>query len=283
MVAGPTVRRRQLGAELRRLREGAAKTIEQAAAHLECSTARVSRIETGQGGATVKIRDVKALSDLYGVTDERLVDTLLDLVRDSQQLGWWRPYESVMPSGLDVLVGLENDATAEKTFEPLFIPGLLQTPAYARALIQVGQTRSGKAADRLVQLRVDRQAVLTRDPDPLALWAVIDEAALRRPVGGTEVMRDQIRHLIEASQRDNVKIQVLPFSRGAHAGLDGPFTVLELPDTPAVVYTETQAGNIYVEKDLAVRGFVEMFGLLRGEALDVGQTAAFLENLIKET
>lgn len=279
MGSGPTVRRRQLGAELRRLREASGRSIEEAAKHLECSTARVSRIENGQGGVTPRAKDVKLLLELYQVKDENLLNTLLDLVRESQEQGWWRPYESIMPGGLDVLVGLENDATTEHVFEISFVNGLLQTEDYARALMRVGRAPAD-TVDRLIQLRLDRQKVLTREPEPLALWAVIDEAALRRPIGGPEVMRAQVEHLIAASQKDNIKIQVLPFARGAHAGLDGAFTVLELPEAPTVVYTETQAGNIYVEKDKDVRWYVETFGVLRVGALDFDQSTAFLESLI---
>ncbi len=284
MVSGPTVRRRQLGAELRRLREAAGRSIEDAAAHLECSTARISRIETGQRGATVRLRDVKALLELYGAADnQRLTEEITALAREAQTQGWWQPYESVMPTGFDILVGLENDATTEHVFEPLLVPGLLQTPEYARALIKVGRSGADKTAERLVALRMERQAVLTRGPDPLALWAVIDEAALRRPIGSPDIMRAQIRHLIEVADLPNVKIQVLPFACGAHAGLNGAFTVLELPEAPTVVYTETQAGDIYVEKDRDVRRFVETFGVLRVTALGFEQTLAFLDHLTKET
>lgn len=280
MGSGPTVRRRQLGTELRRLRDAAGLDIKDAATHLECSTARVSRIENGQGGVTPRAKDVRLLFELYQVKDDRLLAELLDLVRESQEQGWWRPYESIMPSGLDVLVGLESDATTEHVYELAYVPGLLQTPEYARALIEAGQGRIGKAADRLVQLRVDRQKVLAREPEPLELWVVIDESALRRPIGGLDVMRAQVKHLIEAARRDNIKIQVLETGRGAHAGLDGPFTILGLPDAPTVVYIETQAGNLYVEKDRDVRRYVDLFGVLRVAALDFDQTAALLESLI---
>lgn len=284
MASGPTVRRRQLGAELRRLREAAGRSIEQAAAHLECSTARISRIETGQRGATVRLRDVKALLELYGAADnQRLTEEITALAREAQTQGWWQPYESVMPTGFDILVGLENDATTEHVFEPLLVPGLLQTPEYASALIRVGRSGADKTAERLVELRMERQGVLTRRSDPLALWAVIDEAALRRPIGSPDIMRAQTRHLIEVADLPNVKIQVLPFARGAHAGLNGAFTVLELPEAPTVVYTETQAGDIYVEKDRDVRRFVETFGVLRVTALGFEQTLAFLDSLTKET
>lgn len=283
MPPGPTVHRRQLGAELRRLRETAGLRMEDAAKALECSHTRISRIETGKGGAVAKPADVRKLCEIYGVGDDRQVQMLLDMLSVvSQQRGWWEAFEAVLPSGLEVYVGLESDARSERAWEPLVVHGLLQTPEYARALIQAARIHSPSDIDDLVQVRAERKKLLTRPRDPLELWAVLDEAVLRRPVGGADVMTDQLAHLRELAEFPNVTIQVLPFGKGAHPGLGGAFALLEFETDPSVVYVDSPGGNLYLEKQRDVRRFVQAFDLLMATALDPDESTAQLESAARE-
>jgi transcriptional regulator with XRE-family HTH domain len=279
VAPGPTVHRRQLGAELRRLRKAAGLSVEAAAKELGCSQPRISRIETGKGGAVAKPTDVRTLCDLYGVTDERQVEMLLRMLSVvSQQRGWWEDFESVLPSGLEVYVGLESDARAERGWEPLLVHGLLQTKEYARAVFLMGGSNRPHDIDDLVQVRTERQKLLTREGTPLELWAIFDEAVIRRPLGGTTVMRDQLRHLADMTDMPNVTIQVIPLSTGGNPGLGGPFSILEFEDdndTP-VVYVESQAGNLYLEKKPDVRRYTSTFDLLRAMALSPAESATLL-------
>jgi hypothetical protein len=243
----------------------------------------VSRIETGKGGAVAKAADVRTLCELYGVADDRQVEVLLGMLSVvSQQRGWWEDYEAVLPSGLEVYVGLESDARTERAWEPLLVHGLLQTPDYARALIQAARLHRPGDIDDLVQVRVERKKLLSRPRDPLELWAVLDEAVLRRPVGGGEVMRAQIAHLREMAELPSVTIQVFPFGKGAHPGLAGAFSLLEFDTDPAVVYVDSPAGNLYLEKPRDVRRFVQTFDLLRAAALDPDESMAQLERAAEE-
>lgn len=283
MPPGPTVHRRQLGAELRRLREVAGLRMEEVAKALDCSHTRLSRIETGKGGAVAKPADVRTLCELYGVSDDRQVQMLLDMLSVvSQQRGWWEAFEGILPSGLEVYVGLESDARTERAWEPLLVHGLLQTPDYARALIQAARLHRPGDIDDLVQVRAERKKLLTRPQNALELWAVLDEAVLRRPVGGPEVMRDQITHLREMAEVPNVTIQVFPFGKGAHPGLAGAFALLEFETDPIVVYVDSPAGNLYLEKPRDVRRFVQTFDLLRAAALDPDESTAHLESAARE-
>jgi len=286
VAPGPTVNRRQLGAELRRLREAAGLRIEDAAKELGCSHTRLSRIETGKGGAVAKASDVRGLCAVYGVSDERQIEMLLGMLSAaSQQRGWWEAFEAVLPSGLETYVGLESDARTERAWEPLLVHGLLQTPDYARATIQAARLHRPGDIDDLVQLRTERKKLLSRRPDPLELWAVLDEAVLHRSVGSAEVMRAQILHLQEMVEIPTVTIQVLPFGKGAHAGLSGAFALLEFDadtDTKTVVYVDSPAGNLYMEKPRDIRRFVQAFDLLRAAALDPDESMARLDRAAKE-
>ena len=283
VVPGPTVHRRQLGAELRRLREAAGLRAEDAAKALGCSHTRISRIETGKGGAVAKASDVQALCELYGVKDDRQVEMLLGMLSAvAQQRGWWEDFEAVLPSGLEVYVGLETDARTERAWEPLLVHGLLQTPDYARALIQAARLHRPGDIDDLVRLRTTRKTLLTREHDPLELWAILDEAVLHRPVGGTEIMHTQIEHLREMAEIPTITIQVFPFGKGAHPGLSGAFSLLEFDTDPPVVYVDSPAGNLYLEKQRDVRRFVQTFDLLRAAALDPDESTAQLERAAKE-
>ncbi|MEV6183045.1 helix-turn-helix transcriptional regulator [Streptomyces sp. NPDC052015] len=280
-AGGPTVRRRQLGAELRRLREQAGRRIEDTATHLECSMSKISRVETGQ--APIKARDVRDLLEWYGVTDPLRIETVMQIHRDAQQQGWWAHYGEVLPSGMATYAGLEADARVLRSYESTFVHGLLQTEDYARAVIAAVRPNEPHEVDQLVRFRKERQALLTRRPDPLELWVVMEESALRRPVGGTEVMAAQLHHLIEAARLPNVTLQVMPTAKGAHAALAGTFSLLEFePHTPTVVYVDSIAGNVYLEKERDVRTFIQTFDLLRAAAPDPQEAPATLERIAEE-
>ncbi|MEV6016671.1 MULTISPECIES: helix-turn-helix transcriptional regulator [unclassified Streptomyces] len=280
-VGGPTVRRRQLGSELRRLREHAGKKIEDAAAHLECSMSKISRVETGQ--APIKARDVRDLLEWYGVTDATQTETVMQIHKDAQQQGWWAHYGEVLPSGMATYAGLESDARALRSYEPTFVHGLLQTEDYARSVIAAARPNEPYEVDQLVSFRKERQSLLTREPEPLELWVVLEESALRRPVGGRDVMAEQLAHLAETTAMPNVTIQIMPTSKGAHAALAGMFSLLEFePRTPTVVYVNSIAGNVYLEKERDVRTFVQTFDLVRAAAPDPQETRAVLESIARE-
>ncbi|MFE7927404.1 helix-turn-helix domain-containing protein [Streptomyces sp. NPDC057456] len=280
-AGGPTVRRRQLGAELRRLREHAGKRIEDVAAHLECSMSKISRVETGQ--APIKARDVRDLLHWYGVADPLRVETVMQIHKDAQQQGWWAHYAEVLPSGMATYAGLEADARVLRSYESTLVHGLLQTEDYARAVIAAVRPNQPHETDQLVRFRKERQTLLSRQPDPLELWVVLEESALRRPVGGREVMVAQLRHLAEAATLPNVTIQVMPSAKGAHAALAGAFSLLEFePHTPTVVYVDSIAGNVYLEKERDVRTFIQTFDLLRAAAPDPLEAPAMLEQITRE-
>ncbi|WP_438297870.1 helix-turn-helix domain-containing protein [Streptomyces sp. HUAS TT7] len=281
----PTVNRRQLGAELRRLRTLKNLTIEDVAAHLGTSSTRMSRMETGKGRVVPKPQEIEALCELYGVQDERQVQMLIGMLSDSRQPGWWDQYREVLPSGLEVYFGLETDALAERAWETVLVHGLLQTPDYAREIIRASPSTPAADIDDMVAVRTKRQELLTRSSgrSPLEFWAILDEAAIRRPVGGAEVMRAQLLHLIEAQAWPNVTLQIVPASKGAHPGLGGAFSMLEFEAEPPVVYIDSPAGNLYLEKKADVRKFTSTFDLLRAMALDPEETVAFLRDAAKET
>lgn len=275
----PTVRRRRLGIELRRLREGAGLMIEDVATHLECSSSKVSRIETGK--AVARVRDVRDMLELYDVTDTQ-ADLLLTIVREAQQKGWWTDYEDVLPAAFETYVGLEAEASSLRTFQH-HVHGLLQTEDYARAILRGAHLSDSNGVQRLVDLRMRRQDMLTK-PTPIELWAVIDEAALHRRIGGTEVMRGQLAHLVQAAEMPNVTLQVLPFAKGAHAGVIGAFTIIEFPDSTDndVVYVDSPAGNIYLEKDKDLRRYTLVFDHLRAAALPPDESVPFIKTVAGE-
>lgn len=275
----PTVRRRRLGIELRRLRETAGLMIEDVATHLECSSSKVSRIETGK--AIPRVRDVRDMLELYDVTETQS-DLLLTIVREAQQKGWWTDYEDVLPAAFETYVGLEAEASSLRTFQH-HVHGLLQTEDYARAMLRGAHLSDSNDIDRLVDLRIRRQDMLAKST-PIELWAVIDEAALHRRVGGPAVMRGQLQHLVEMAERPNVTLQVLPFAKGAHAGVIGAFTIIEFPEATDndVVYVDSPAGNIYLEKDKDLRRYTLVFDHLRAAALPPDESVPFIEAVAGE-
>lgn len=260
----PVVRRRELGALLRGLRIEAGMTVEQVAERLLVSPSKISRLETGQRGAS--LRDVRDLCDLYEVTDEEQRVHLAGLAKESRKPAWWQRY------GLPYAnyVGLEAEALRISDFESGAFPGLLQTPDYARAIHESAMPKlAPELIDQRVEVRAARQEILTRnDPSPPNLHAIMDEAALHRVVGGPRVMQAQISHVVEACQRPNINVQVIPFSVGAHPGLDSTFVLLEFDSpVPSVVYVEGLVGHLYLERDQDVQRYRQVFDRLRSISL----------------
>ena len=267
MAPGPTVRRRRLGTELRRLRDSAGYKLEEVAGMLGVAPSTLSRIETGK--APTKSSYLSQLLELYRVTDAGQRQILVDMAREGHRKGWWAAYDDVLPSGLGVYVGLEAEASGLRSYEIGVVHGLLQTPDYARAVLRASAPRhTADQIERLVDLRMERQRRLDDDP-PLDLWVIHDEAVIRRTVGGPVVMRHQLAHLLVAAGLPGVTLQVLPFDTGAHAGHDGPFSIVEFYDRSdsEVVYVESTAGPIDLEKDRDVRVSAEVFDRLRAAAL----------------
>jgi transcriptional regulator with XRE-family HTH domain len=275
---------RRLGSELRKLREGAGFTIEQVAEQLECSPSRVSRIETGKAQPP-KQRELRDLLDLFGTTDYRVRDALVQLAKEAAQPGWYNEYQDVFPPHFGSYIGLESEATELRHFDNQLVHGLLQTPGYARAVLRATlPTEASKTIDRLLELRLARQQSLDRTSPPFSLWVILDESVLRRTIGDAPVMREQIRRLLEAIDTPNITVQVLPFSKGAHVGLDGSFSLLGFPEPtdPDVVYVESQAGNAYLEQPHQVSRMNTKFNLLVASALDPRETASFLGRIEEE-
>jgi transcriptional regulator with XRE-family HTH domain len=271
--SSPTVKRRRLAAELRTYRDRAGLTIEEVAQRLEWSTAKISRIENAR--VSVLPRDVKFLLGVYGVEENgEEWETLLALARESRQKGWWHAYGDVIPEGFETYVGLEADATTLRTYESEYVPGLLQTADYADAVIRATMlTASDEEVEKHVTVRMVRQERLT-GPGAPEMWAVVSEAVIRRVVGGGPVMRAQLGRLVETRKQPNITLQVLPFSVGAHAGMDGAFMILGFPTPtdPDVTYVHYYTGTLYLEKPEDLARYTLMFDHLRAAALPVGQS-----------
>lgn len=273
---GPTVRRRQLGAELRRLREEAGLTIERVAKSLECSDSKVSRIENGQVGASP--RDVRDMLELYEVDAQRR-DALIEIARQARQKGWWHAYGDVPQ--VPAHIGLEETATTLRMYATLLVPGLLQTREYAIAVIRALQpSLDPEQFERWVDLRIRRQSLLDRTDTP-ALWAILDEAMLHRPVGGPQVMREQLRRLAEAAERPSVTLQVLPFAAGEHAGMDGGFTIFGFSRSAEsdVVHLDNTTGDLYLENPEEIQRYNEVFDQLRITALGPDESLVLIAAL----
>jgi transcriptional regulator with XRE-family HTH domain len=279
---GPTVRRRRLGSELRRLREDHSIKLEEVAERLGVAASTLSRIETGK--APTKSVYLTAMLEMYGVTDPSQRQVLVDMAREGHRKGWWSVYDDVLPTGFGIYVGLEAEAAGLRSFEGEVVQGLFQTPDYARAILREVQVRdTDEQVERLVDLRMKRQEVLDRTP-ALDVWMILDEAVVRRTIGGPGVMRDQLARLVEASKKPNVTLQVLPFASGSHAGLRGPFSILEFPERADadVAYVESVAGIIYLEKEREVRTCAEAFDRLRAAALSPGQSTDLIFEAAKD-
>ena len=277
------VLRMRLGSQLRRLREAAGLTPEEAGFEIRGSRSKISRLENGR--VKLKNRDVTDLLTLYGVTDEAMRSKFLTLVMQSNVPNWWGEYGDILPAWFESYLGLEAAAATIRSFEVQFVNGLFQTADYARAVTGLGRkTAPGDEIERWVRLRMRRQALLSR-PDPPNVWSVMDEAVLRRPVGGAAVMRAQYRHLIEVAELPHVTLQVIPFARGAHAGESGSFTVLrfEEPDLPDVVYLEQLTNAVYLEQRSDVELYLEVVDQISGEALTPDETTQLIEQIARET
>jgi len=280
--SGPTVRRRQLMAELKRMRDVAGLSQEVVAERLDWHPTKVMRIETGR--TSPHPNDVRLMVELYGMTDREQVTALVKLARDARQRGWWYSYRDILLNRYDFFIGLESEAASIRVFALAMIPGLLQTEDYARALIRGGpQELTSDQVEGRVEVRMTRQRVLARDDRP-RLWVILDEAVIRRVVGGQAGMRAQLEHLIDAGEQGRTTIQVVPYGAGPHPGMEGPFMVLGFaePSEPDVVYLETVGGNLYVDKPEEARLYATAFDHLRAVALSPGDTRAMLRAAVHE-
>jgi len=242
----------------------------------------MSRLETGRVG--FKSRDIADLLTLYGVTDEQERTALLELARQASAMGWWHDYADIMPNWFEPYVGLEEAAASVRCYEIQFVPGLLQTADYARAVAMLGHpVGPAEEINRRVSLRMARQAVLTR-ANPTHLWAVLDEAALRRPIGRPDVMRGQLKHLIEISARPNVSLQIIPLNTGGHAAAGGPFSILRFgePDLPDVVYLEQLTSALYLDKRDTVDLYLAVMESLCVEALPTSSSVKAISTILRE-
>ncbi|MEU8269974.1 helix-turn-helix transcriptional regulator [Sphaerisporangium sp. NPDC049002] len=277
-----TVLRILLGSQLRRLREKRGITLEAAGHSIRASHSKISRMELGR--VSFRARDVADLLSLYGVTEESDREGLLSLVAQANRPGWWHNYDDVLPNWFEAYVGLEEAATRIRSYEVQFIPGLLQTEEYARAVVLLGHPDGPEEEiQRRVDLRMARQKLLGR-PNAPHLWAVIDEAVLRRPLGGAEVMRGQIRHLIDVVASPNVTVQVMPFSAGGHAAAGGPFSILRFSerDLPDVVYLEQLTSAIYLDKRDDLDRYQAVMERLCIDAVPVSDTKQALTKILDE-
>jgi transcriptional regulator with XRE-family HTH domain len=278
-AGSPTVLRILLGAYLRRLREARRISLEEAGNVIRASHSKISRLETGRVG--FKDRDIADLLTFYGVTGEKERQALRDLAIRASSPGWWHDYADVLPAWLDAYVGLEEAASQVRAYEMQFVHGLLQTEDYARAVIMLGYSNP-KEITRRVSLRMARQAVLNR-PDPPSLTIVLDEALLRRPIGGSRVMRAQLNHLLDMSHRPNVTIQVIPFEAGGHAAAGGAFGLLSFAgyDLPDIVYIEQLTSAQYLDKPDIVAGYQAVMEQLRADARAPASSMQILRSMLR--
>jgi transcriptional regulator with XRE-family HTH domain len=281
---GRTVLRMILGKQLQALRENAGLTYEQAAEAIYSSPWTIRRMERAEGG--LKPLTVKSLLTAYGITDVREIDAFLALARDASKPGWWHTYTDVLPGWFRTFVGLEEAATLIRGYEPHWIPGLLQTPDYARASVQTGFPHApSEDAERRVEFRLARQQILDR-PCPPRLWVVMDETVLQRPLPtvGVTVMRAQLDQLIDAAERPHITLQVLPFAAGLHPAMHGLFYLLRFPDAelPDIVYGEHMTSSFYLDKPQEASAYLEVLDRICAQAATAGATAQLLRDLRKE-
>ncbi len=277
------MRRILLGSQLRRLREDRGISREDAGYSIRASESKISRLELGR--VSFKERDVADLLTFYGVTDEAERAPLLSLVREANQPGWWHSYTDVLPGWFQSYIGLEEAAALIRTYEVQFIPGLLQTEDYARAIITQGyKGMPAKAVERRISVRMNRQRLLMR-PDHPRLWVVVDEAALRRPIGGPKVMRAQLEYLTTLTERPNLTFQIMPFLFGVHAAEGGAFSILRFPeeDMSDVVYLEQLGGAVYLDKREDVDRYLEAMNRLCLDSLPPASTAEVLSRILSQT
>lgn len=281
--SGSVVRRILLGSQLRRLRESRGITREAAGYSIRASESKISRMELGR--VSFKARDVEDLLTLYGVADEAERDSLLGLAREANVAGWWHSYGDVLPGWFQTYIGLEGAASLIRIYEVQFVHGLLQTEAYAHAVVSRGMRGASPAeVDRRVALRLERQKALVSERAP-AFHAVLDEAALRRPYGERDVMRAQLRHLIDMSEQPNITLQVMPFSHGGHAGESGSFTMLRFPesDLSDIVYLEQLTSALYLDKPEEVAQYEKAMAGLAQDSPAPEESRDLLRGLLQLT
>ncbi len=281
-AGGPTVLRMLLGSHLRRLREAQGVSRETAGWEIRASESKISRMELGRVG--FKERDIADLLTLYGVADQEERDGLLTRAREANAPGWWHRDGDILPGWFQSYLGLETSASLVRTYEVQFVPGLLQTADYARAVILLGHgSAATEEVERRVTLRMRRQQLLTRT-DPPQLWVVVDEGALRRPIGGADVMRAQLQALVDATKQPHIRLQVIPFHAGGHAAAGGSFSILRFPDQdlPDVVYVEQLTSALYLDKREDVDHYAAAMERLCIEAERPNRTAEILGAMLRE-
>jgi transcriptional regulator with XRE-family HTH domain len=280
--SSPTALRILLGAQLRQLREAKGLTRAAAGYTIRASESKMSRLELGR--VSFKDRDIRDLLMLYGVEDPDEREGLLSLAKEANRPAWWQRYSDILPSWFQTYVGLEETATLIRTYEGHLVPGLLQTEDYARAVIFAGLPGEPDVeVERWLRLRMDRQGLLTH-VDPPRLWAVVDEAALRRPIGGPEVMRAQLEYLITTMKLPNVTLQVIPFHAGAHAALGQPFVILRFadPDLPDMVYLEQFTSGLWLDKPDEVDSYAQVMDRLAVQADDPDRTQEIITGILND-
>ena len=278
---GPTALRIALGIQLRQLRQAGHITTAEAAEVIRATQSKISRLERGR--TTAKQRDVADLLSLYGVTDPAEREELLELARQTSAPGWWQQYSDVLPRWFESYIGLETAASVIRSYELQFVPGLLQTEEYARAVISISNAHaSAEEIAHRVSLRMRRQDLLTRPGAP-EMWAVLDEAALRRSPGGPEVMRAQLEHLLRVTELPNVTLQIVLFDTGPHAAAGGPFTILRFPepDLPDVVYLEQLNSAVYLDQPDDVTGYQTIMDQLCVQAETSTASRAMIRALLR--
>ncbi|GHH64132.1 transcriptional regulator [Streptosporangium violaceochromogenes] len=277
----PTARHRRLMAELNRLRENSGLSRVEVAERIGSTDTTLWRYETGL--SRPRPSDVSVLTEVYGVTGEAR-DSLIQMAREARRRGWWHRHRQALKPGFDSYIGLEAEAAVVRSYEPLVVPGLMQTEPYARAVIEAtAMTEAGSEVDEKVSVRISRQRLLHGPGDPIQLVALLDEAVLRRRIGGHAVMREQLEHLADLGRLPNVEIRVIPFSAGAHAALDGKFCLLSFPDPgdPDLVYLEQATSGLVPEDPEEVRRYTLMFGSLTALALGAEASAAFITQMAR--
>ncbi|MGW7577316.1 helix-turn-helix domain-containing protein [Streptomyces sp. NPDC054765] len=271
-----------LGKRLQDLREKAGLSFERAAAALDVTHATIRRMEKAEVG--LKLPYVEKLLATYGVTDDDEIEGFLSLAREANKPGWWHRFRDVLPEWFSAFVSLESEANLIRAYQPHYIPGLLQTEDYAAAVVRAGMPHaSAPDIDRIVALRMERQSLLTRDNAPM-LWAVMDETVLRRPIGGTSVMRDQVTRLMEATALPNVRLQIMPFAAGPHPAMYGPFHIFRfpIPELPDIAYAESLVGAVYFDERNDVSQFLEALDRMCAQAAPAHTTEAILGGFRKE-
>ncbi|MDT0545174.1 helix-turn-helix domain-containing protein [Streptomyces lonegramiae] len=278
----PTVLRVVLGKRLQDLREKAGLSYERAGRALDVTHATIRRMEKAEVG--LKLPYVEKLLRTYGVTDPEEVEGFLSLAREANKPGWWHRFRDVLPEWFNTFVSLEGEANLIRAYEPHYVPGLLQTEDYARAVLRAGMPHAPESEiERNVALRMERQSLLTRENSPM-LWVVMDETVLRRPIGGPDVMRDQITRLIDAATLSNIRLQIMPFDAGPHPAMYGPFHIFRFPiqELPDIAYTESLVSGSYYDQRDDVSAFLEALDRMCAQAAPAQTTQAILSGIRKE-